>query len=68
MIISTTKSLTGHVHYEPINESSEISSLSAQINDKRSERCLQKEEALLIAVAWIVKPAFQLFKLCPEVV
>ncbi len=68
MNISTTKSITGHVNYEPINESSEISSLSAQINEERSEQCLQKEEALLIAVAWIVKPAFRLFKLCPEVV
>ncbi len=50
MTISTTKSFTGHVHYEPIiNESSEISSLSAQINEERSEQCLQKEEALFIA-------------------
>jgi hypothetical protein len=66
MTISTTKSFTGHVHYEPIiNESSEISSFSAQINEERSERCLQKEEALFRAVAWIVK---RLFKLCPEVV
>ncbi len=68
MTISTTKSFTGHVHYEPIDESYEISSFSAQINEERSERCLQKEEALFIAVAWIVKPAFQLFNLCPEVV
>jgi hypothetical protein len=30
--ISTTKSFTGHVHYEPINESSAISSLSAHVN------------------------------------
>jgi hypothetical protein len=66
--ISTTKSFTGHVHYEPINESSKISSLSAQINEERSERYLQMEEALFIAVAWIVKPAFGLFKFCPEVV
>ncbi len=58
MAISTTKSFTGHAHYEPINESSEISSLSAQKNEERSEWCLQKEEALFIAVAWIVKPAF----------
>jgi hypothetical protein len=56
--ISATKSLTGHVHYEPINESSVITSLSTQINEERSERYLQKEKALLIAVAWIVKPAF----------
>ncbi len=56
--ISTTKSFTGHVHYEPIKEDSKISSLSAQINEERSERYLQKEEALFIAVAWIVKPAF----------
>jgi hypothetical protein len=68
MTISTTKSFTGHVHYEPINESSEISSLSAQINEERSEWYLQKEEALFIVVAWIVKPVFWLFKLCPEVV
>ncbi len=58
MTISTTKSFTGHVHYEPINESSENSSLSAQINEERSERCLQKEEALFIAIAWIMKPEF----------
>jgi hypothetical protein len=32
--ITTTKSFTGHVHYEPINESSAISSLSAQINEE----------------------------------
>ena len=58
LIMSTTKSFTGRVHYQPINESSAISSLSAQINEERTERNLQKEEALFIAVAWIVKPAF----------
>jgi hypothetical protein len=36
----------------------ELSSLSAQINEERSERYLQKEEALFIVVAWIMKPAF----------
>jgi hypothetical protein len=46
MTMSTTKSFTGHVHYEPISESSAISSLSAQINEERSEWNLQKEEAL----------------------
>ena len=68
MTMSTTKLITGHVHYEPINESSAFSSLATQINEERSERNLQNEQALFIAVAWIVKPAFQLFKLCPEVV
>jgi hypothetical protein len=51
MTISTTKSFTGHVHYEPINESSEISSLFEQTNEEKSERYLQKEEALFKAVA-----------------
>jgi hypothetical protein len=55
--ILTTKSFTGHVHYEPI-KSFAISSLSVQINEERSEQYLQKEEALFIAVVWIVKPAF----------
>ena len=63
LTMSTTKSFTGHVHYQPINESSAIS-LSAQINEERTERNLQKEK-LFIAVAWIAKPAFRLFKLCP---
>jgi hypothetical protein len=58
MTMSTTKSFTDHIHYEPINESSAISSLSAQIKEVRSEQNLQKEEALFIAVALIVKPAF----------
>ncbi len=66
--MSTTKLFTGHVHYESINESSAISSFSKQINEERSELNLQKKEALFIAVAWIMKPAFRLFKLCPEVV
>jgi hypothetical protein len=56
--LSTTKAFTGQVHHEPINESSAISSLSAEIYEERSERYLQKEKALFIAVAWIVKPAF----------
>ncbi len=68
LTMSTTKSFTGHVHYQPINESSAMSTLSAQINEERTEQNLQKEEALFIAFAWIVKPAFRLFKLCPEVV
>jgi hypothetical protein len=49
--MSTTESSIGHVHYQPINESSAISSLSAQINEERTEQNLQKEEALFIAVA-----------------
>jgi hypothetical protein len=68
LTMSTTKSFTGRVHYQPIHESSAISTLSAQISEERTERNLQKEETLFIAVAWIVKPAFRLFKLCPEVV
>ncbi len=42
MTMSTTKSFNGHVHYETINESSAISSLSAQMNEERSDQNLQK--------------------------
>ncbi len=35
MTMSTTKLITGHVHYEPINESSAISSLATQINEEK---------------------------------
>jgi hypothetical protein len=51
MTMSTTKLFTGRVHYELINKSSAISSLATQINEERSERNLQKEQALFIAVA-----------------
>ena len=46
LTMSKTKSFTGHVHYEPINESSAMSTLSAQFNEERTEPNLQKEEAL----------------------
>jgi hypothetical protein len=42
--ISTIKAFTGHVHYEPINESSKISSLSAQINNERSEQYSKRKK------------------------
>jgi hypothetical protein len=49
-------------------DKAETNCLSHQISVERCEQDLSKEDALFIAVAWIVKPAFQLFKLCPEVV
>jgi hypothetical protein len=42
--------------------------LSKQISEEQEERNLSKNDALFLAVTWIVKPAFHLFKLCPEVV
>jgi hypothetical protein len=38
LTMSTTKSFTGHVHYQPINETSAMSTLSAQINEERTEQ------------------------------
>jgi hypothetical protein len=67
--VSMTKQFSGVAHYRELNEiDDETKSLSKQIRDERCERQLKKEDALFIAVAWIVKPAFRLFKLCPEVV
>ena len=66
--ISTSKSFTGSVQYRVIDEKSDIACLSQQIVEEREERSLHKDDALFIAVAWIVKPAFRLFKLCPEVI
>jgi hypothetical protein len=63
---STTKSFIGHAHYETINESSAISSLSAQINKERSERHLQKEEALFIVVAWICENNILIVQVMPR--
>ena len=66
--ISTSKSFTGSVTYRVIDEKSDVACLSQQIMEEREERSLYKEDALFIAVAWIVKPAFRLFKLCLEVI
>ncbi len=60
--ISTSKSFTGSVKYRVIDEKSDVACLSQQIMEEREERSLHKEDALFIAVAWIVKPAFRLFK------
>ena len=66
--ITTTKGFPGGVHYREIKDNPETVCLFHQISEERCERNMNKEDALFIAVAWIVKPAFRLFKLCPEVV
>ena len=66
--ISTMKSFSGDVHYREINDNPDTECLLHQIAQERQERKLNNVDALFIAVAWIVKPAFRLFKLCPEVV
>ena len=62
------KSFSGEIHYRDINENPNTECLLDQIAEERQERNLKNEDALFIAVAWIVKPALRLFKLCPEVV
>ncbi len=68
MTISTYKVSPGDVRYTEIKNNSSLEGLSKQISEERVERKLLKNDALFIAVAWISKPAFRLFKLCPEVV
>ena len=62
------KSFSGEIHYWEVNENPNTECLLDQIAEERQERNLKNEDALFIAVAWIVKPALRLFKLCPEVV
>jgi len=66
--ISTMKSFSGDSHYREMNENPNTECLLDQIIEERQERNLNNEDALFIAVAWIVTPALRLFKLCPEVV
>ena len=67
--ISTRKHFSGDVECRQIPpEGSEVSCLTPQIIQERHGRHLDREDILFIGVAWIVKPAFRLFKLCPEVV
>ena len=66
--ISSFKLSPGDVRYTKIKNNTNLEGLSKQISEEREERNVGKKDALFIAVAWIVKPAFRLFKLCPEVV
>jgi hypothetical protein len=63
--ISTTKAISGDLECQVIDKESDISCLTQQIVQERHERNLDNEDTLFIGVAWIVKPAFCLFKLCP---
>ncbi len=66
--VPTNKAFTGEVQCSLFDDASDISSLLNQIIQDRRDRQLLKDDSLFIGVAWIVKPAFHLFKLCPEVV
>ena len=67
MTISTYKVSPGEVRYTDIKNNNKLVGLSNEISEEQEERKLSENDALFIAVAWIVKPAFCLFKLCPEV-
>jgi hypothetical protein len=66
--ISSYKSSPGCVISKKIKDHADMSDLANKVAQERVERNLIITENLFIAVAWIVKPAFRLFMLCPEVV
>jgi hypothetical protein len=66
--VATAKDFSGKIVYTEIHDLPGIACLADTIQDERCERNLTKTDALFIAVAWTCKPAFRLFKLCPEVV
>ena len=45
-----------------------MADLASKVAEERVERNLSINKNLFIAVAWVVKPAFCLFMLCPEVI
>jgi hypothetical protein len=66
--MSTVKDFFGKIEYREFDKKSDIACLANQIQDKRRKCNLTMAHALFIVVAWIVKPSFRFFKLCPEVV
>ncbi len=62
--ISTYKNFDREITFTEIGDKK----LSQRVADKRRERQLNQSDGLFIAVAWILKPAFCFFMLCPEVV
>jgi hypothetical protein len=56
--VSTVKDFSGKVQYTEIKELPNISCLHSQIYKERRECNLTRFDALFIAVAWTVKPAF----------
>jgi hypothetical protein len=66
--ISSYKSSPGCVISKQIKYHAGMSDLANKVAQERVECNLIVTENLFIVVAWIVKPAFQLFMLCSEVV
>ncbi len=66
--VSTVKDFAGKVQYTKINKLPDISCLHSQTHKERRKPNLTTSNALFATVAWTVEPAFQLFKLCLEVV
>ena len=51
-----------------LNDDGHMADLASKVAEERVERNLSVNENLFITVAWVVKPAFRLFMLCPEVI
>ena len=66
--ISSHKSSPGSISSKKLNDDGHMSDLANKVAQERVGRNLSFNENLFIAVAWVVKPAFRLFMLCPEVI
>jgi hypothetical protein len=62
--ISTCKVSSSNIKFREISNVN----LKNRVSAEREERKLNKTDGLFIGVAWILKPAFCFFMLCPEVV
>jgi hypothetical protein len=56
--VSTVKDFSDKIEYREMNEQSSIACIANQKQEERDTRNLTKANALFIAVAWTVKPAF----------
>ena len=62
------KSSPGSISSKKLNDDGHMPDLANKVAQERVEHNLSINENLFIAVAWVVKPAFRLFMLCPEVI
>ncbi len=66
--ISSHTSSPGCVISQKIKDHADMSDLADMVAQERVEHNQISTENLFITVAWIVKPAFRLFMLCPEAI
>ncbi|KAL7546985.1 hypothetical protein ACHAWF_010307 [Thalassiosira exigua] len=66
--LCTNKDDTGQINCIPVSTMPLVKDIKLVAKDERRERNLPLTDTLFISIAWVLRPAFRFFLLCPEVI